>query len=221
MKIVSLGMLILLISSVVHAEDVQELTEKNFKASKGSKSVLVLNVNWGRKWGCAGLDNAQLERLSFKRMHPAPAASIDLTTPSRLAVRDAFVPYALLIAPGDYALDSFDVKVARSVSNVGHITANNLSENGKGIGGKFTVAAGEIIYAGHIGLDCKVEAIPWRYYVEGRAAFEKYVAGFRKQFPFLKSIPVQYRLIATKGFGETYTLDGDLTVAPGTPPDTR
>ena len=47
------------------------------------------------------------------------------------------------------------------------------------------------------------------YYINGSRDFERYVAGFRKAFPFTKDAPVRYRLFETTQFGEPYTLVDD------------
>jgi hypothetical protein len=68
------------------------------------------------------------------------------------------------------------------------------------------VNPGEIVYVGHFGLDCGAEPFIWRNYIEGRDDFVKYVAGFREMYPFVKHMPVQYRLFSTKLFGNPFTL---------------
>lgn len=85
--------------------------------------------------------------------------------------------------------------------------ASTLFKDGKPIGGTFTAMAGEIVYIGHFGVDCAKEPVPWRYYIEGRAEFDRYAAGFRKRFPFIGNTPIRFRLFATTMFGEPYTLE--------------
>jgi hypothetical protein len=99
--------------------------------------------------------------------------------------------------------------VARSSSDVVHLKgdAANLIKDKKSIGGTFTVAPGEIVYIGHFGLDCAKEPFLWRYYIEGRKDFDRYVAGFRKEFPFVQNKPVQFRLFSTIMFGQAYSLE--------------
>jgi hypothetical protein len=105
-------------------------------------------------------------------------------------------------------LRGFDVKIARSMTDVAHIigSRDNLIQDGKPIGGTFTVNPGEIVYIGHFGLDCGAEPFLWRYYIDGRDEFEKYVDGFRQKFPFVKLTPVQFRLFSTPMLGRPYVL---------------
>jgi hypothetical protein len=123
-----------------------------------------------------------------------------------MASEDAF-----LLEPGRYALSGYDVKVAISQENTQHRqgTESQLVPDGKPTGGSFAVAAGEIVYIGHFALDCTKEPIPWRYHINGSRDFERYVAGFRHAFPFIRDAPVHYRLFDTTQFGEAYTLVDD------------
>lgn len=201
------------VSTSLLAAGLNELTEKNYVEEGSQKAVVILQVNWGRHWKCAGLDNAQLQALQFSKMQTSEAKSTEqailLETPSKLFSKDSYVPYVLLIEPGEYALTGFDVKVARSSSDVGHIKGDltTLLKNKKPVGGSFSAGPGEIVYIGHFGLDCAKEAIPWRYYIEGNEDFERYVAGFHKKYPFTKDIPVLFRLFSTTMFGEAYSLN--------------
>jgi hypothetical protein len=177
---------------------------------KDDLGVLIIQVNWGRTWKCGQFENAQLQALTFTKSPvdaPEPV-SLDVETPSKLFVDNNFLPYAFVIPPGEYVLTGFDVKVARSVSDVAHITGSkdNLIKDGKPLGGTFTVNPGEIVYVGHFGLDCGAEPFLWRNYIEGREDFERYVNGFRKKFSFVTHVPVQYRLFSTQLLGNPYTL---------------
>jgi len=189
------------------------LTEPNFEAAAGRLGILLFEVNWGRRWGCAGLDNAQLLNLTFTRLSAdslvRDGTTLQFETPSRLHVSDAYSPYAYLVEPGEYAITGFDVKTARSMTDVGHVlgTLSNLTENDRPTGGTFSVATGEIVYIGHFSLDCAMEPIPWRYYIDGREEFDRWSATFRERFPFVGDAPVQFRLFSTTMFGEPYTLD--------------
>lgn len=191
---------------VVAAEPVN-LSADTYKSNLG---VLMIQVNWGRTWKCGQFENAQLQALTFTKSPvdtPKPV-SLDLETPSKLLVDNKFLPYAFIIQPGEYVLTGFDVKVARSVSDVAHIkgSKDNLIKDGKPVGGTFTVNPGEIVYVGHFGLDCGAEPFLWRNYIDGRGDFERYVDGFREKFPFVKHVPVQFRLFSTQLFGNPYTL---------------
>ena len=138
----------------VAAEPVS-LSADTYKADLG---VLIIQVNWGRTWKCGQFENAQLQALTFTKspIDTPESVSLDLETPSKLSVDNKFLPYAFVIQPGEYVLTAFDVKVARSATDVTHITGSkdNLIKDGKPVGGTFTVNPGEIVYVGHFGLDC-------------------------------------------------------------------
>ena len=213
MRMTWMPLALLIATSSVAASDLEELTESRYSEAKGQKGILIVQVNWGRSWGCGGFENAQLQSLSFAQ-HPrtgpsAQDSSFELAPPSSLFVNDHFVPYAYIIKPGTYALTGFDVKVARSTTDVGHFkgTKDQLFAGGAPVGGAFTVHPGEAVYIGHIGLDCSQQPIPWRYYIEGRADFDRYVSGFRERFPFVEDVPVRFRLLETSSFGQPYALE--------------
>jgi hypothetical protein len=177
---------------------------------KTDLGILIIQVNWGRTWKCGQFENAQLQALTFTKSPvdaPKPL-SLDLETPSKLSVDNKFLPYAFVIQPGEYVLTGFDVKLARSVSDVAHIkgSKDDLVQDGKPVGGIFTVNPGEIVYIGHFGLDCGAEPFLWRTYIDERRDFERYVDGFRNKFPFVKHVPVQFRLFSTQLFGNPYAL---------------
>ncbi len=184
-----------------------DLSEASYKADAG---VILIQVNWGRSWRCGRYENAQIHAMRFTRspFDSAASESLELETPSRLAVDNKFLPYAYVVPPGEYALSGFDVKVARSESDVGHIAASKekLLKDGKAVGGTFSVGGGEVVYIGHFGIDCGAEPFLWRYYIESRNDFERYVVGFRKKFPFLKAVPVRYRLFSTEVLGRPFEL---------------
>jgi hypothetical protein len=192
---------------LVNAAEPVNLSADTYKADLG---VLIIQVNWGRTWKCGQFENAQLQALTFTKSPidaPTPV-SLDLETPSKLFVDNKFLPYAFVIQPGEYVLTAFDVKVARSVSDIGHIkpSQDDLIKGGKPVGGTFTVSPGEIVYVGHFGLDCGAEPFLWRNYIQGRKDFERYVDGFREKFSFVKDAPVQFRLFSTQLFGHPFTL---------------
>jgi hypothetical protein len=183
------------------------LSEDTYKSDLG---VLIMQVNWGRSWQCGQFENAQLQALSFTRssIETSELITLDLETPSKLFVDNKYLPYAFVIQPGEYVLTAFDVKVARSASDVAHIkgSKDNLIKDGKPVGGTFTVNPGEIVYVGHFGLDCGAEPFLWRSYIDGQESFVKYIGGFRQKFPFLKQVPAQYRLFSTQFFGNPFVL---------------
>ncbi|HJX09632.1 MAG TPA: hypothetical protein VJ733_03930 [Candidatus Binatia bacterium] len=201
------GAILAALPTLVVAAEPVDLSESMYRADLG---VLIIQVNWGRTWKCGQFENAQLQALTFTKTPvdtPEPI-SLDLVTPSKLFVDNKFLPYAFVIQPGEYALTAFDVKVARSTTDVAHIKGSkeNLIRDGKPIGGTFTVNPGEAVYVGHFGLDCGAEPFLWRTYIDGREDFEKYIGGFRAKFPFAKQVPAQYRLFSTQLFGGPYTL---------------
>jgi hypothetical protein len=206
--------LLLMFSVTANAAGSEKLKKKNFEKYGETRGVLVLNVNWGRQWNCAGFENAQLRRLQFERL---PEQNVDreadisilLKSGSSLLAKDSYKPYVLLVEPGEYALSGFDVKVALSVSDVRHLTGGKeeLFDGSEPTGGSFKVAAGEIVYIGHFSPDCEKEPVPWRYYIEGREAFDSYVEGFREEYPYTSDVPVLYRLFSTDRFGSEYALE--------------
>lgn len=194
--------------SLVIAAEPADLDEATYRADLG---VILIQINWGRTWNCGQYENAQLQALTFTKS-PADrpdGVSLELETPSRLFVDNEFLSYAYVVQPGDYLLTAFDVKVARSTTEVIHIkgTRDNLINGGKPVGGSFTVNPGEVVYIGHFGLDCGAEPFLWRYYIEGRSEFERYIEGFRQKYPFVKHVPVQFRLFSTQVLGSPYALD--------------
>ncbi len=202
-----MAILAVLPSLVISAEPA-DLDEATYRADLG---VILIQINWGRTWNCGQYENAQLQALTFTKS-PADrpdGVSLELETPSRLFVDNEFLPYAYVVQPGDYLLTAFDVKVARSTTEVIHIkgTRDNLIKGGKPVGGSFTVNPGEVVYIGHFGLDCGAEPFLWRYYIEGRSEFERYIEGFRQKYPFVKHVPVQFRLFSTQVLGSPYALD--------------
>lgn len=185
-----------------------KLTRGNYEEYKNEKAVILYGVNWGRKWGCAGFDNAQLQGLTFSRIDSASddigGENIVLNTPAKLFAKNVSESYAIIVEPGEYALTGFDIKVARSQSDVSHIKAENMDlfENGKLAAGSFKVNAGEIVYIGDFGLDCVGdEPIPWRYYIQ-KEDFESHVAGFKEKYKFIGDKQVIYRLFRTNEFGQ-------------------
>jgi len=180
-----------------------ELDQSNYENAAGESGIILFEVNWGRRWNCAGADNAQLQQLTFTRTADGKAATVDLRTPSRLQVDNRFIPYALLIKPGEYGLTGFDVKIAWSMTDIVHAVWNAEKA---GYAGTFTVAPGEFVYIGHFGLDCSAEPIPWRYYIEGADEFDRYIEGFRQRFPFVGEVTVEFRLFQSTLFGTDYSL---------------
>lgn len=177
-----------------------KLTRGNYEEYKNEKGVILYGVNWGRKWGCAGFDNAQLHNLIFSLIDSSSGnlsgEETVLNNPAKMLSRNVSESYAIIVEPGEYALTGFDIKVARSQSDVSHIKADNLA------GGSFKVNAGEIVYIGDFGLDCVGnEPIPWRYYIQ-KEDFEGHVTGFKEKYKFIGDKQVIYRLFRTDKFGQ-------------------
>lgn len=187
--------------------DYDELTKENYEKNKDKKAVVIYGINWGRRWGCGRFENAQLKNLTFVRLNPGSSKldedKIVLNTPSTLFAENVSSHYAIIVNPGEYVLAGFDVKIAKSAKEVGHLKSDigELFENGKSIDGTFTVNSGEIVYIGDFGLDCVYEPIPWRYYIE-KADWETFLAGFREKYKFIGSKKIIYRLFQTKKFGQ-------------------
>ena len=106
-----------------------EATGDLFAENRATKGVVLMDVNWGRRWNCGGFENAELRGIAFDKLPPAKAsndtpADVALVQPPNLASRPVFDSYALLLEPGEYALSAFSIKVARSVSDVSYWVAN-------------------------------------------------------------------------------------------------
>jgi hypothetical protein len=190
-----------------------EATDEALKAAGASKGVILLDVYWNRVWRCGRFENAQLRNLTFERLPLAPSGDppqspLKLDNPSRLAPPQRFVPYALLVDPGEYDLTGFEVGFARSARDVGSTTAARAStiENGRSRLGSFTVSPGEVVYLGNFAVDCYRDPIPWRYFTQGRADFAKHLEQYTAKYPSLKPESVVYRLFQTKELGGPYEL---------------
>ena len=185
-----------------------DLDEDSYQKELG---VIIMQVNWGRTWKCGQFDNAQLQALAFTKSSndQSEAVSLELEAHSKVFVDNKFIPYAYVVQPGEYLLTDFDVKAARSETDILHIKSSksSLNRKGKSIWGSFTVHPGEIVYIGHFGLDCGAEPFLWRYYIDGRSEFVSYIDGFRQKYRFLEDVPVQFRLFSTNTLGNPYAID--------------
>lgn len=173
-----------------------------------STGTVVFAVGWGRQWGCGSYENAQLEELGFSKLgggafdagKPADilAKAPRFSTGSHIVENLVFT-----VAPGQYAFDRFRIKVARSVSDVGRVSVGpeDLFKDGQPIGGTFSVSGGEVVYIGHFGIDCEIEPIPWRFYIDGRDDYAKYVAELSDEHPALRGREVKFRPLNTRNFG--------------------
>jgi hypothetical protein len=190
-----------------------EVTEKSFARYRLSKGVVLLDVNWGRRWSCGGYENAELRGLAFDRLPSSrtaegEAADLTLVQGASLLTKPTFVSYAALVDPGEYALSGFDIEIARSASDISHWVAkrSELLKDGKALGGTFKVAAGETVYIGNFFLDCHQGPLLWRYYTEGTAAFRQHLQQYKREYPFLDVDAVVYRLFETTTLGTPYEL---------------
>jgi len=189
------------------------VTEDVYLKTKETNGIVLLDVNWGRWWGCGGYENAQLISLAFDRL---PMSSLNneaepalvLHSPSRLAVRPVFINYAYSLEPGEYAISAFSIKAAKSTSSVGFFTAqrDTLYSDGKPVGGTFTVLPSKAVFIGNFYLDCTYSPTLWRYHPKGKDAFGTQIKEYAARFPYLDLSNVQFRLFKTKEFGHDYQL---------------
>jgi hypothetical protein len=194
--------------------DVAEpLTGESYEQHHASKGVVVLAVRWDRQWRCGGFENAQLRMIAFDKLPSGKAGDEDkpdvlLDDAPLIFTKPRFDTYAFLLEPGEYGLSGVNIKVARSNSDVGFFRAPRsvLIRDGSSEGGSFTVGAGEIVYIGHFHLDCYKQPMLWRYYPDGREAFNEYLQSVRKAYPMLDVSKAQFRLFKTAVFGRDYQL---------------
>ena len=191
--------------------DAAEVSPRAYEKHRGEMAVVLLDVNWGRYWNCAGYENAQLISLRFENTARAPGdhskfTQIKLASPSRPSASPQFESYGFLVEPGTYALTEWSVKAAKSVSDVGYLRAgrDELVENDIYLGGTIDVEAGEVVYIGNFYLDCYYSPIPWRYYTEGINAFERHAGEYKARFRFLDNATIKYRLLETDNYGTPY-----------------
>jgi hypothetical protein len=199
-----------------------EATPRSYARDSGRKGIVILSVDWDRKRGCGGFQNAALRELGFDRLPTSRQNDDDLgdlvlEVPVRLSGKAGGADYVFLVEPGEYALSQFSIKVSRSETEVGYIRCGRgqLISNGNALGGSFTVAAGEAVYIGGFSLNCAPKPTLWRYYEEGRDNFLGKMAAVRKKYPFLEVDRVQFRLFRTSVFGNAYELSPGESRGPG------
>lgn len=200
------------IDAVADPSPVQAITGEAVNADPTGKAVVLLAVRWDRRWRCAGFENAQLRVIGFDKL---PSAKTDAEEPDILLndapavlTKPTFDNYAFLVEPGEYGLSRLEIKVAKSVSDVGFFRAPRsvFLKDGQSLGGSFTVVAGEVVYIGHFYLDCYRQPTMWRYYPDGREGFNGYLNSLKKAYPALETEKVVFRLFQTKEFGQDYQL---------------
>ena len=190
-----------------------ELKNRDYSRLSDDMGVVLLDVNWGRQWNCAGNENAQLVSLRFENISQKPGehdkyTEISLKTPSRLSVNPVFLNYGFLVEPGTYVFTEWSVKVSKSVNDIVFTRASReaLVEGDVYHGGSFTLEAGEAIYIGNFFLDCYQSPIPWRYYSEGKDSFDRHTEEYKDKFKFLQGTEIEFRLLETENFGSSYEL---------------
>jgi hypothetical protein len=190
-----------------------EATSEAFTKSGKTKGVVILSVNWSRRWNCGGYENAEIMSIGFDRLPIKDnsndnMAEVFIDGPPRLMKNPTFEEYAIILEPGEYALTHVDIKAARSVRNVGHFVAkrSHLMKNGRPKVGSFEINAGEIVYIGNFYLDCYKEPIIWRYYTEGRENFKTHMLEVKQKYLFIEPEKVTYRLFRTTTIGLNYEL---------------
>lgn len=205
----------------------EKLKSGSYKKNKEVMGVVLLDVSWGRRWGCGGYDNAQLASFRFDHVDGAKLnadekyASILAKPESRLFVDQAFLNHGFLVWPGQYALTEVTIKVARTRNDVFYMVAekDKLVVDGVYAGGTFHVNAGEVVYIGNFGLDCLESPMIWRYYTDGTENFANHVAEYKQKFRFLEDSNIVYRLFESDTFGQDYELPSAEEKIPNTEPD--
>jgi hypothetical protein len=192
----------------------EPFSAKIYALSKETKAVVLISVNWSRNWGCSGYRNAQIKSIAFDKIPNEKttddiAADIVLNDAPLIFTKQEFDNYAFIVEPGIYALSSFDIKVAESLTSIGGFKTPRslLLQDGKALGGTFNVEAGEIVYIGHFFLDCALkQPVIWRYYTNGQDAFDDYIRKIKNEFPALDADHVKFKLFETTEFGRPYSL---------------
>jgi hypothetical protein len=203
----------LTMSWTVGAEVAIPYSASAYAESVGTKGVVLISANWGRKWKCGRFENAQLMGLSFDKAGSQKdgndqKSDIVLEDSSFFSAPTRFVNYAYITEPGEYLLSAFSVKAAQSSSSVGYFNSarSDLIKDGKSKAGSFTVSAGEIVYVGHFFIDCSQDPMPWRYYPSDKGDFNQFLSGIKKEFEALDIEKVKFRLFETTTMGSPLTL---------------
>jgi hypothetical protein len=197
----------------VAAEVAVPFSSSTYAESGSAKGVVLVSVNWGRKWKCGRFENAQLKNLSFDKadsLKEGIDAKPDLVLKdnSILPASSRFVNYAYIVEPGEYMLSAFSIKAGQSVSNVGYFNAvrSDLIKDGRSKAGTFTVSAGEVVYVGHFFLDCAQDPVPWRFYPSDRGDFTQFLSDIKKEFEAIDVEKVKFRLFDTTTMGNPFAL---------------
>src|SRR5262245_58258557 len=87
-----------------------EVTADKLPLALETHGVVVMGVEWGRRWNFCGFENVQLRTFAFdrapvqKRRDDEAADLVLKPPPSLLAGPGTADEYALLVEPGEYAL---------------------------------------------------------------------------------------------------------------------
>ena len=199
----------LLFSSSVESA---KLTKRAYKKNIEQSGVVLLDVNWGRRWNCGGYENAQLisirlENISAENSQSSKYSGITVKTPSRTFVNSEFLNYGFIVKPGKYALIEWSIKVSKSMTDVGNLKAGEkeLVVGEKYLGGTFDLGQGEVIYIGNFFLDCLQSPIPWRFYTTTEN-YEKHKSEYKSRFPFLEDKNIVFRLLQSGYYGNDEVL---------------
>jgi hypothetical protein len=210
----SLPILFCVATAALAAEDdvAEAVTPSTYARLGAKRGVVLMSVRWDRRWWCGQYENAQLSAIAFDKLPTtkkgAARPDILLNGTSLIATRPEFENYAFLVEPGEYALAGVQMKIARSAQDVGTLVLarDSLLPGGQPKGGKFSVGAGEIVYIGHFYIECLGEPTLWRFYADGREAYDQYLDSLKEKLPMLDLRKAQFRLFQTNDFGQSYEL---------------
>lgn len=144
--------------------------------------MVPISVNWGRKWDCGNYENAEVRNIGFDKVNSNYQSNeispdLNINGPSRLLTTPVFVNYAYALEAGEYALSYFNIKVAKSVSDISYFTAerSQLIKNSKPVGQTFNVGKGETAYIGNFWIACSNPSLLWRYYTPAGNSFKNHL----------------------------------------------
>lgn len=169
-----------------------EVTLASYKITGDSSAVVIVSVFWGRQWNCGAYHNVEIMSMGFDR-YPLQQQTVNnhsdiyIDSPFQLFKKSNYYHYALLLKPGKYALSSYTIKVARTVSDLKRIHANreNLIKNTKSIGVTFEAKAGAVVYIGKFQVNCKNKPIIGYDYIKQEKEFTTLMAEIKQKYPFI------------------------------------
>lgn len=193
------------------AEPALTFTAEAMAKAGAERGVVLLAVHWDRQWSCGDYRHAQLTALAFDRAakrkdNDQAAADITLTAPD--GAGGAGVNYAFIVEPGEYWLSGYEVAAMRENSETVllHHPRSRMIHDGVLEGGRFSVAAGELVYIGDFALACGKDPTPWRHFMGSRGAFADYLATLGEEFAGLPTDKAVFRLFETYTMGVPFTL---------------